>query len=103
MTKLKTLRSDVTGQVLGYVVLDVYDRPLDVELRRHSSSPTVFPTKAEAGRAALTLGSAVHYGTADGPACGARFHHDGITPIGETWRVTCERCKRSAAYRELAS
>lgn len=40
-----------------------------------------------------------HYGTNDGPACGAHFTHEGITCPWERERVTCERCRRTAAYR----
>lgn len=43
--------------------------------------------------------SAVHYGTPNGPACGARFTHDGLTAFGDTDPVTCSRCKRTVAYR----
>ena len=39
-----------------------------------------------------------HYGTGSGPACGARFHHDRLTVIGDTASVTCERCKKTDAF-----
>lgn len=40
----------------------------------------------------------VHYGTNNGPACGQRFHHEGLTNIYETDPVTCTRCKRTRLY-----
>jgi len=43
--------------------------------------------------------SKVHYGTPNGPACGARFYHEGLTALYNTEDVTCERCKRTAAWR----
>jgi len=42
---------------------------------------------------------AMHYGTVNGPACGARFYHAGITAIGDVALATCRRCKRTDAYR----
>lgn len=34
----------------------------------------------------------VHYGTENGPACGAHFTHDGLTAVGDVGGVTCRRC-----------
>jgi len=41
----------------------------------------------------------MHYGTVNGPACGAWFYHVGITAIGDVALATCRRCKRTDAYR----
>lgn len=40
----------------------------------------------------------VHYGTGNGPACGARFQHDGLTNVGDAVGVTCARCRASRVF-----
>lgn len=53
MAKIKEWRGQTTGVLLGYVLLDVYNRPLN-ERFVHSNEPKVYNSKSEAASAALS-------------------------------------------------
>jgi hypothetical protein len=44
----------------------------------------------------------IHYGTPNGPACGAHFRHEGITLRYDRIYVTCWLCKATVAFKNDA-